>query len=298
MGLITTDQSHQVMAVLATNAAWGEIDFEDAGLQDAIIRDPKGAGRHFTEFLKKIPQPIPIYANKLVSRTAKMLSGRFGKKIFVDPLPAWFTEENLAKAAKFNLRPIFLPNKEIGEDLPLRNWVKPNNWFYRQIQNSKIAKDSAYLKRGWYLADFTIGANYNDGTQVFQNDPLAPIITRLRQDGKIGKNNKTPLGSRFTILPKDEWPLLIAALVDEELKIPPVYYDEGRLERAIEFIAIGNLYDKNRGKFNMSEWFVDAFEDSNRLCGGHRGYGGLADVDCNRVSRRDGGIAGRPLVSF
>ncbi|KKU18904.1 MAG: hypothetical protein UX30_C0023G0010 [Candidatus Saccharibacteria bacterium GW2011_GWA2_46_10] len=298
MGLITTDQSHQVMAVLATNVAWKEIDFEVAGLQDAIIRDPKGAGRHFTEFLKNIPRPIPIYANKLVSQTAKLLSKRFGKKITVDPLPDWFTEENLAKAAKFNLRPIFLPGEEIGQDRPLRNWVKPNDWFYRQIQDNKIAADSTYLKRGWYLADFTLGADYEGGTQVFQNDPLSPIIARLRQEGKIGKNDKTPPGSRFAILPKEEWPLLIAALVDEELKIPPCSYDEGRLERAIEFNAIGNLYDENRGKFNMWEWFAAVSGDTHRLRGGYRGDGGLTSVDCGWVSDRVGSFAGRPLVSF
>lgn len=75
MGKITVDQSQQVMAVLATNAAWGEIDFEVAGLQEAIVRDPKGAGRRFTDFLKnggrlvageqKISDPELIVANRL-----------------------------------------------------------------------------------------------------------------------------------------------------------------------------------------------------------------------------------------
>lgn len=52
MGQITTDQSHQIMAALATNVIWKEIDFEAAGLQDAIIRDPQRAGRRMTDFLK------------------------------------------------------------------------------------------------------------------------------------------------------------------------------------------------------------------------------------------------------
>lgn len=52
MGRITTDQSHQVMATLAINAVWDEIDFEQAGLQDSIIRNSKEAGRQFTVFLK------------------------------------------------------------------------------------------------------------------------------------------------------------------------------------------------------------------------------------------------------
>jgi len=52
MGQITIDQSHQVMATLAVNTVWDEVDFEESGLQDLVIRNPKEAGRRFTDFLK------------------------------------------------------------------------------------------------------------------------------------------------------------------------------------------------------------------------------------------------------
>ena len=52
MGLITTDQSHQVMATLALNTNSEDIDFSASGLQDLVVRDPKEAGRRFTDFLK------------------------------------------------------------------------------------------------------------------------------------------------------------------------------------------------------------------------------------------------------
>ncbi len=52
MGPITTDQSHQVMATLAVNTDWSEVDFEGSGLQDLVVRNPKEAGRQFTAFLK------------------------------------------------------------------------------------------------------------------------------------------------------------------------------------------------------------------------------------------------------
>ena len=52
MGRITTDQSHQVMATLAVNTNWEDIDFSASGLQDLVVRDPKEAGRRFTDFLK------------------------------------------------------------------------------------------------------------------------------------------------------------------------------------------------------------------------------------------------------
>lgn len=52
MGQISIDQSHAVMATLAQNADWRAIDFEKTGLQDAVLRDPTGAGRRFTAFLQ------------------------------------------------------------------------------------------------------------------------------------------------------------------------------------------------------------------------------------------------------
>lgn len=52
MGQITIDQSHQVMAALTTNTHWNEIDFEEAGLQDWVVRNGREAGRQFTTFLK------------------------------------------------------------------------------------------------------------------------------------------------------------------------------------------------------------------------------------------------------
>lgn len=52
MGRITADQSQQVMAILMTNVDWSSIDFEESGLQDAVIRNGKEAGDQFTRFLK------------------------------------------------------------------------------------------------------------------------------------------------------------------------------------------------------------------------------------------------------
>ena len=67
MGQITRDQSHAIMAALATNADWDSIDFDAAGLQDRVMRDMVAAGRQFTAFLKNgarvivgEPKIIPI----------------------------------------------------------------------------------------------------------------------------------------------------------------------------------------------------------------------------------------------
>lgn len=52
MGQITTDQSHQIIAALTTNCEWSGIDFVASGLQDLVIRDPRGAGQQFEAFLR------------------------------------------------------------------------------------------------------------------------------------------------------------------------------------------------------------------------------------------------------
>ena len=102
------------------------------------------------------------------------------------------------------------------------------------------------------------------------------------------------MGSRFAIT-WDEWQDVVLVYLASKLNVTRAQI---RLERAIEFNAIGNLYDANRGKFNAWEWFQDHFEDTNRLIGGHLDYGGLAYVyDCWH-DNLDDHVAGRPLVSF
>ena len=250
-------------------------------------------------FLRREPNPYISgeeisFSESLVIQTQKLLSRKFRKKITVDPVPAWFTPENLARAVKFNLKPIFLPGEEIGENRRIKGWVMPDRDLYRWEKEGKIASDSHCLKHGWYLADFSRGVDYTDGSQVFPDDPLSPIIEKLRQAQKIGKFDKAPIGSRFAIVPQSEWPLVFAEIANDlGLK-----QEQIRLERAIEFNAIGNIYDSGRGKFNMWEWFADLFEDSDRLYAGHRDHGGWAYVSDIRFGDRNDDFAGRPLVSF
>lgn len=269
-------------------------------LEDILCKIRKGSisPEELKRFAKREnPFIAGTILEELVSKTQKLLSKRFNKKIEVDPLPSEFTEENLHLWAKYNLKPVFLPDEEIGENRPLKNWVKPEKWFYQKIKEGKIAKDSARIKPGWYLADFTPSVDYNDGIQVYPNDPFALIIERLRSEGKVGKYDKTPPGSRFAIVPQDEWPIVLAEIA-KELGFKT---EQVGLERVIEFNTIGNLYDSNRGKFNIWEWFADSFEDSSRLDGGYRDSGGLANVSydgCRWSDDRYGSVAGRPLVSF
>lgn len=236
---------------------------------------------------------------KFAAKTARKLSTIFKKRIIVDPLPPEFTDDNLALWATFNFRPVFLPREDIGANRPLKNWTKPEKWFYDRVGDGKIKPiypdlSSTLLRGCWHLADFTIGADYTGGGQVFVDDPLAPIIVDLRQKKLVGRHNNTPDGSRFSITP-NEWQDVVLAHVSSKLGVTRA---QMRLERFIEFNAIGNLYDPNRGKFNMWEWFEDSFEVSDRLFGGLRGHGGLANVRNFWSDDRSSDVAARPLVSF
>ena len=236
---------------------------------------------------------------QFASKTAMMLSERFEKIIQVHPLPPEFTEWNLAHWATFNFHPVFLPREDIGVNRPLKNWTKTEKWFYDRVSDGKIKPiypdlPPTLLRGCWHLADFTVSADYTDGSQVFLDDPLAPIIADLRQKKLVGRHNNTSDGSRFSIT-SDEWQDVVLAHVASKLGVTRA---QTRLERAVEFNAIGNLYDPNRGKFNAWEWFEDSVVDSRRLYGGCRNGGGLAGVGDGWRVGRDGDVAARPLVSF
>jgi hypothetical protein len=49
--MTTTDQSHQIIAALATNTDWSKVRFESARLQERVVRDPVRAAEQFVAFL-------------------------------------------------------------------------------------------------------------------------------------------------------------------------------------------------------------------------------------------------------
>lgn len=261
---------------------------------------------HLQRFAKMETTPFAVRAKdakreieKFAAKTARKLSTIFKKRVIVDPLPPEFTEENLAHWATFNFHPVFLPREDIGVNRPLKNYTKSEVWFYNMVAEGKIKPihsdlPPTMLRGCWHLADFTVGADYTDGSQVFVNDPLSPIIANLRSKELVGKHNNTPLGSRFSITP-NEWQDVVLVYVASKLGVTRAQL---RLERAIEFNAIGNLYDPNRGMFSCWEWFEDLFEGSRRLYGGIRGIGGLANVNDDWSDDRSHFVAARPLVSF
>lgn len=244
--------------------------------------------------------PEEEWALRLRTKMERILSKKLDIRVSIDSLPPEFTLENLERWATMNFRPVFFPGLKIGSDLKTKKgWVQPEAWFYQQIVEKKIAADADTLKRGWYLADFSKGVDYTDGTQVFPNDPLTEIISHHRAEKKIGKYDNTPLGSRFSITSR-EWEEVVCPAVREAL----LGVESSRIcrpESCVEHNFIGNVFDsENRGRFNIWQWFGDKFgqEGSAHLLGGYRVHGGLAHVFCDGAGPRAGTTAARPLVEF
>lgn len=245
-------------------------------------------------FLKR-QNPFDNSRQAEILRLAKKnLRKRLGQEIQVPDLPTAITEELFNKLAALNMRPCFLPALDIAADFQHCDYIKPNPWFYQKIASGEIAENATQLPGIWVFADFTKAVDYTDGTQVFHHDPLASLITQLRQNHKIGKYEKTPLGSRFAIT-NDEWRDVVAPAFAEMIGVNS---SQVRLECAVEFNFIGNIYDKNRGRYNIWQWFQDEFGQSFRLLGGHRDFGGLADVDYDASDRRHASLCGRLIVEF
>lgn len=249
-------------------------------------------------FAELVGQSVPpdIWKDELVSFARRKLKKVFRRGVHVDPIPASVTPEVVANLAKYNLRLVFWSDADINEKFIRPGYVKPEAWYYANVGSGNIKGEvPTRLRRGWYAADFTVGTNYTDGSQVMVSDPWSLLLERLRRELKlVGKYENTPWGSRFAITPT-EWEDCVLVHMASAMSLTRA---QVRLERAVEFNFIGNVYDPNRGKFAMWEWFHDRFGDAGRLDGGSRVRGGLARVSCCPRDYRSGRSVARPLVSF
>jgi len=240
--------------------------------------------------------PADAWKDALVATARKKLgkfSSAWAKQ--VTSVPTAWTPQSIADVAAYNMRPVFFPDADINEAFQHRKYTKPGKWYYDNIRSGAVKGDTpTRLRPGWALADFSVGTDYTDGTQVLPTDPWAGLIGDLRGKKLVGAYDTTPLGSRFAIT-WDEWNDVVLAHMAAKLCATRA---QTSLERAVEFNFIGNVYDPSRGRFNMWVWFQDAFGGVYRLIGGVRGDGGLASVGYYWRGRRGGDVAGRPLVRF
>lgn len=150
----------------------------------------------------------------------------------------------------------------------------------------------------WVLIDGSPKPNYDEGKQQYVDDPFAPILAQLREEGKItvpSHVKHVPEASRFGVSLEEIEAEVVPRVAQKLLGI-----DAGRIRvpKEIEFNVIGNLYHPEWGQTNTWEWLYDNFGDGYRLLGGYSDYGGLASVlDC-RPAYHDDYIGFRLLAEF
>lgn len=240
---------------------------------------------------------------QLVEQERKILNAFFGKEIpVVAPPSELFETLKVAEREGFGriFEPIYFPKVEFRQEGNYPGWqVKPERWYWEQISAGKISKDAANLGGYWGLFDNSRRPDYDNGKQMFQEDPLAPILSRARKEGRIATPNfvrNIPEDSRFAVSPNEQDQTVFPAL-RKILKLP----ESAAIMRRpteMEFNFAGNLRHPHLGEANTWEWLHDKFGVGGRLIGGNSDYGGVTDVDCYWSDNRHDNIAFRPLVVF
>jgi len=196
--------------------------------------------------------------------------------------------------------PYFLPSATFTQEHIRMNgqtysypeeWQKPEDWFYKQIQEKKVDKRALTLPGGWVAIDTTLRPDYDNGNQQYPHDPLRPLLETLEKAGKIAPSAP---GSRFGVSPDDQ-EAEVFPLIESTLNLPP---NTITVPTALMFNVIGNMSHPEFGTASTYEWFADAFGGVGRLVGGSSGYGGLSSVYRSSSSIRDDYIGFRLLGRF
>ncbi|MDD5433199.1 MAG: hypothetical protein PHE77_00865 [Candidatus Pacebacteria bacterium] len=244
----------------------------------------------FKRFLKREnPFEVVNWIDAIVAREKELHQNFFGKNFakkfdysqFVQTLEK-YGEAKFAEWKELGLEPHFLPSVEMSQDKNFPGWnVKPNDWFYEQVDEGKILGNPCNLGGIAVLVDTRCKPAYQNGEQMWEDDNLLGDITNdLREKGEIA--DYKPRSSRFNISAL-EIEQKIASALAVKLGLEP---GQVRLEKAIESNVLPQiLTDTPRaydGETNTWLWFSDLFGSAeyHRLDGGYFDNGGLADVNC------------------
>ena len=249
----------------------------------------------------------------ILAKESKVHQDFFGQKFYLVPFRDTLEKygpKTVSQWQKLGLEPHFLPLVAIPQDADFLGWkIKPNNWYYERVAESKILwrlidgqlaanREAFKLPGKTVLIDTRLKPQYRDGKQIFKNDNLlGPIIKRLRQVGEIADYEYGPPSSRFGVS-AEEWEGYIKPAL---AKFLDVEVSQVRLERAIEANVIPQLYSymprENDGKTNTWVWYEEYFGGaSSRLDGGSSVFGGLSSVSYYSAGNHWEIQAFRPLV--
>lgn len=230
------------------------------------------------ERLRTLPHPEALAAEQ--TRVLEF----FGREVVPKPPPALMefvertTEQGFSFELYFEPKVVFTPDSSYPGLV-----VKPNPWLFEQIREGKISPDAASLSAQWAAMEGFPKPEYDGGKQLYENDPLAPELEKLRKNGKIAVPDSCrhiPSISRFGTSPEE-----IASC------IVPVFAEISQIGNQIKAgeLKAGTPHWASwfyRGITAHREWSLTATWESlankfgvdHRLIGGRRDHGGLADV--------------------
>ena len=240
--------------------------------------------------------------SQLIERESEALKAFFSKEIPVITPPTELLEAlKVAETKGFGiLVPLYFPAVEFKQANRYSGWkVKPGEWYWNQIREGRVGNDAAKFGGYWGLFDKSRRPDYDGGRQVFPEDPLAPMLIKAREEGRIAVPDfvkNVPEDSRFAVSP-DEQDQTVFPELEEVLRLT-----EGaakvRRPTEMEFNFAGNLRYSHLGEAGAWEWLHDRFMDDCRLIGGYSGSGRFTHVSYGWSNHHHDYVAFRPLVVF
>ncbi|HWQ99944.1 MAG TPA: AAA family ATPase [Candidatus Methylomirabilis sp.] len=225
---------------------------------------------------------------ELREQESRKLSAFFEKTIDVPPLPAEITPDRLENWEKLGLELHYFPAEDMTNDRKLKAWTKkPNGWFYDQIANGQLPSSATQLPEGWFVVDGRKKPAYTNGDQIYDNDPLAPVLAELNLRGLIASK------TRFSLHPTDfDRPEVMQALA-EAIDLDP---DQCTPTEEIVWNVLANIHHPEWGMTDTYEWQKESMTSGERLLSGGSSFGGATDVDAR--DRADDDVGFRPLGRF
>jgi len=244
--------------------------------------------------------------SQLVEREHEALRAFFGKEVRVFTPPSELFETlKVAEVEGFGkiLEPIYFPAVKFKQADKYPGWkVKPGEWYWDEVRDGNLKKNAAKLEGYWGLFDESRRPNYDGGRQMFAGDPLAPMLSQARKEGRIIVSvfqESVPEGSRFAVTSDEKEQIVFPQLAKILRLTESVAIVRGPTE--MEFNFAGNLRYPYLGEADTSEQLDDRHIGW-RLLGGCSEMGGLAYVYSNwrnwGFDDRWDTVAFRPLVVF
>ena len=236
--------------------------------------------------------------SKLREEEAATLKAFFGEPITVPPLPREITPERIKNWEAMGFELHYLPPMDMTEDADFPGWEKkPRRWFYEEIADGRIAKDATMLPGAWVLVDGRQKPDYAKGAQMYDHDPLAPVLEDLNRRGVISQSNfdetKLDPRSRFGLSPADFTKPEVMNAFAKALDLKP---GQASLTETIVWNVLANIHHPEWGTTDTTEWQKETSGSGGRLISGRSGYGGASGVGWG--GRPFGRVGFRPLGRF